>query len=719
MKLFWRVLHTLSCLTAAFIPIGFSESILIIPHMSHEPSGYTGFALVNPTDQNAEVTLTAYDESGKVIQSAEVRNPSTLSVPARSQVSQLDSEFFGFEDPTPGWILAVSPHNDLVGFFLFGNAQGEFLDGADLPTPRSEIVFPMIAQGDHGVTEVSLINPNRDPADLKLRLYDAKGQSLATQSFMLAAHERRRAIIPALFPSLSNFSKAGHLRVSSTCPVTGFAVVRTINAAAARSAGPSDLIGFNARPLTEGSRKLYFPYVVTGENFFARLNLVNLSEKPQHVTLTAYRPDGTVYKGPGINNPRLLSIPAAGALRDSAQALFGFPSTTLTTGWLKAEADTGTMAGSLTYGNNLTASLAVVPGQSLPLQSATYPQVSNGAGYFTGLAVINPGEIEANIEVFSLRDDGSAVGIFRKQLKAHEGIARLLHEMVRDAQGQMQGYLFLKADQPVFSSGVLGSRDGRVLVNVPPQPISQTYAPEEGSDVWIDTDLGDQLVWRQRTFSAFGGGRQFVNVIAAATSAYMAPRITGATTTSRAAEREVARAAVNGSFFTFDAELTSVCLVKIDGVQHVDNSANRSVFGILESDYGDRTIVTIPRDTEYTEAYHALGGGPRLIRDGEIFIPYQSEGFSASFANSRHPRTGLGIGLDGTAYMVTADGRGAGDAVGLTLADFAQLLMDLGSFQALNFDGGGSTTMWISDYGVVNRPSDGSERRVSNILAVW
>ena len=58
---------------------------------------------------------------------------------------------------------------------------------------------------------------------------------------------------------------------------------------------------------------------------------------------------------------------------------------------------------------------------------------------------------------------------------------------------------------------------------------------------------------------------------------------------------------------------------------------------------------------------------------------------------------------------------------GLTTADVANILLDLGCTEAINLDGGGSTTMWIKDNGVVNHTCDGSwdarvERRVSSIL---
>jgi exopolysaccharide biosynthesis protein len=77
-------------------------------------------------------------------------------------------------------------------------------------------------------------------------------------------------------------------------------------------------------------------------------------------------------------------------------------------------------------------------------------------------------------------------------------------------------------------------------------------------------------------------------------------------------------------------------------------------------------------------------------------------------------------------FLVTIDGRRPGYSVGMTLREAARLALDLGATEALNLDGGGSTTMAVrrdssgrERYEVVNRPSDPQgERPVGNSLAL-
>lgn len=113
----------------------------------------------------------------------------------------------------------------------------------------------------------------------------------------------------------------------------------------------------------------------------------------------------------------------------------------------------------------------------------------------------------------------------------------------------------------------------------------------------------------------------------------------------------------------------------------------------------------------------AVSGWPMIVKECKPLSPAELPG-SDSFTRSPHPRTAVGITEDGrTMYLVVADGRRE-DARGLTLARLAAFMHDeLGACEAMNLDGGGSSAMWVNDH-IVNKPSDGSERRVGDHLAV-
>lgn len=108
-----------------------------------------------------------------------------------------------------------------------------------------------------------------------------------------------------------------------------------------------------------------------------------------------------------------------------------------------------------------------------------------------------------------------------------------------------------------------------------------------------------------------------------------------------------------------------------------------------------------------------VGAGPRLIRGGKIDL---SEG-GFNHATGRHPRTAFAVTGEGRFLFVTLDGRQSTSA-GMTLAELAGLLHSMGAVEAINLDGGGSTTMVING-AIRNSPSDGRERPVSDAVLVF
>jgi hypothetical protein len=105
----------------------------------------------------------------------------------------------------------------------------------------------------------------------------------------------------------------------------------------------------------------------------------------------------------------------------------------------------------------------------------------------------------------------------------------------------------------------------------------------------------------------------------------------------------------------------------------------------------------------------AVGGSHVLIEDGQ-------PGEFSSYSGGRHPRTAIGADNDGFVYFVVVDGRST-VSVGMTLAELQQYLSQLGLVDAINLDGGGSSTM-VLQQSVVNAPSGGAERSVAAVVEV-
>lgn len=119
----------------------------------------------------------------------------------------------------------------------------------------------------------------------------------------------------------------------------------------------------------------------------------------------------------------------------------------------------------------------------------------------------------------------------------------------------------------------------------------------------------------------------------------------------------------------------------------------------------------------FGSAEDITNGVPQLIKNGKIEITWEEEKAGKSFYETKHPRTAVAKLKDGKFLMVTVDGRSESSG-GISLEDLAKLLLEFGATDAMNLDGGGSTTMFLNGK-VVNKPSDKEgERKVGDAITV-
>jgi exopolysaccharide biosynthesis protein len=107
----------------------------------------------------------------------------------------------------------------------------------------------------------------------------------------------------------------------------------------------------------------------------------------------------------------------------------------------------------------------------------------------------------------------------------------------------------------------------------------------------------------------------------------------------------------------------------------------------------------------------AIGGGPVLIQKGQIQITNNEERmFTGKAIDDKHPRTAMGYTVDGKFIILVVQGRMPGVAEGASLTQLAKLLLDLGCVEALNLDGGGSSSMLVNGKETI-KPSDKEGQR--------
>lgn len=203
------------------------------------------------------------------------------------------------------------------------------------------------------------------------------------------------------------------------------------------------------------------------------------------------------------------------------------------------------------------------------------------------------------------------------------------------------------------------------------------------------------------------------------------------TPTSTIAKHHHAVAAINGSFFDMDKH-NPVCYLRINGEELGENTPGKDTVNRKYYQYGALIVngdsVRIAR-TDSSRVWECALPDPNIMTAGPLLLYHgekQNVRQDRTFVSNRHNRTAVGIRSDGTIMLLVVDGR-TKESEGMTLNELTQTMKWLGCQDALNMDGGGSTTMYMNGFpyeGIINHPSDNGrfdykgERGVSNAILV-
>jgi len=126
---------------------------------------------------------------------------------------------------------------------------------------------------------------------------------------------------------------------------------------------------------------------------------------------------------------------------------------------------------------------------------------------------------------------------------------------------------------------------------------------------------------------------------------------------------------------------------------------------------GTRVSLSLETSPAWPGLWQAVGGGPLLVQAGQVNVTAAEERFRPDVTSGARPRSAVGLTAAGDLLLLAVQ------KPGLTLSELAGVMLKLGARDAMNLDGGGSTTFVVKGR-VLNTPSDGYERAVSNALVI-
>jgi hypothetical protein len=430
------------------------------PRLAFDPGVSTeGYGFVNTGDNPANVVFKAYDEAGAMLAES---NPTPW--PAHGQGAYQAEGLLGLTEATAAWVVAESDQPGLLGFFLsqyfpLGYMAG--LDGAEVgSTAASDGIFPLVKGTDGYTTEIFLANTAETTATVNFTGYDGTGMQ-AAGPLDIPPHGFLRTSLAELFGTKTLFD--GYLMVQSNAGLVGNAILRN---------GEDAISSVNLLPVTAASDTLYAAHItVVPDIYYTEVNIINVGDADATVTLSAFDEAGQPMAAP------FQIVVPAGQIVTRRDAELGLPAGQSSNGWLKLESTSGSLMGSLTFGDPVNGLYeSTLPLQPMGSSDVYFAQVANGlAGgvdYFTGVAVINTTDTALEVTISVHMPDGSVNGqIAQLTLQPGEKWVRLLQtaEEFGELLDQSSGFLHITATGPVFAFELFGNNSGDFLSAVPAQ----------------------------------------------------------------------------------------------------------------------------------------------------------------------------------------------------------------------------------------------------------
>jgi hypothetical protein len=450
-----------------FTTAGSGTSLLALPHFStnagrQNPDGdiMVGMALANIGTTTATLNFTAIDQAGNLIAGPGIINPATRDLTPGAQFGMLDLNVFGeglAASNSSGWIKVESTSSDVGGFFMTFDDTISLMDGASFGYAVKNFVFTEIEPA--GSTRIEIANPSSNAASIAFSLMQADGIVRGQQTRTIYANGAFNAdLFVDLFAGITP-NPTDYVLMQSDENVQPFQLMQK------RVGDISSLPGHDA---TAGATILYSPQYVMGDPWRSRLSVVNLDSKPGIITLQLFGDDGVP-----VGSIRTMPVTANGKVRIEDPEFFTpLRAGTITSGYVKISSDGIRLAGSTVFGDGSDQSFS----SALPLihnlkSSVLYSHVASNDKYFTGIAILNPGLMDANVSIDVFAADGSLIDRTVERVSPMQKKARLLTQYIPLLTGRnlTSGYIRLTSDWPVASFSLFGTNDLSVLSAIPAQ----------------------------------------------------------------------------------------------------------------------------------------------------------------------------------------------------------------------------------------------------------
>jgi len=389
------------------------------------------FSVINLGAATGLLNLELYDSAGTH------RKAVTVPLASGQQYARYltDPSVFGADADQPGrWVRGFLTEPETYGFWLANDgATLQYMDGLSLPDARDAHTRLLFPAGTDPVRTLLVINPSKDQCRLVLERL-SNGSVLQSKSYTLAGRGRLELDLGTAFPALAAPDFIG---LRADIPVVGCQL----------SGNSEKLAAIDGLCLPEAAAILYSPHFACGNlgvNYETKLTVLNATDTGTAVVIRRYGDAGQL-----LGTSPTLSIPAQSKLQQDVATLFGLVGPA--TGYLTVEPQGATpLVGLVTFGEAgngrfLSSLPLAVQGQARSLVAHMANGKLGNTSFFTGLAVLNPGDTAQQVLLTAHDGNGMELAVDTLDIPARGRSVFLLDQQMPELTSIFGGYLLVES----------------------------------------------------------------------------------------------------------------------------------------------------------------------------------------------------------------------------------------------------------------------------------
>jgi hypothetical protein len=441
---------------------------------------------LNPSPTTA--TINFYDNSGKLnsvsidlLPGMQTRvNPSTVSL----------TTFTGSVVITSQIPLTISTDQ------FEGNTAFDFTYPSPLGT---NLLIPFVA-AEAASVDVNIFNPGPNQAEVKVVLVQSSGAHTDSRTATLDPLHSTTITLPSSTNASYAFVTTSNI-LRPVSPVAASAVIRNFapGGAVTGAVPRTDFTVVPALPQNQYTKTSTVPFFAQGPDYFTLVQIDNLTNAQQTISVQATQADGTNF--PGTANPASIVLPPYGSIRQEMATMFGSQTTGFVTGTITATSQGTLFNGNPTSGppGPLTASTAIgnlaEPSFAVMLPTASQSVFAlelrgTGREFFSGLTLRNPNTTnDAHVTMSFVLDSATTLSTVPVTIPKGQTQTTTLADLMPEAVGN--GYILFKSDTPITVVGLDGRSDNTALATRLPVFASAQFNPPAQTSLLITGTVRD------------------------------------------------------------------------------------------------------------------------------------------------------------------------------------------------------------------------------------